>query len=643
MVVNSFTVSVAQQTNHRAIKPCPTPGTAQRLHHHTTEPPQAGIDKPSPEREIPAAAEGNSSHGIRAVEQEKRGENQALRTRNRRRSTTPAEEGRQLVTLANLLRTILELVTLVNFLRVILELEQVHQLIFLGLFGVGAILGLLTLANLLETIVELELFRGGAILELIILADCPSMEPRVGSRYRLDRKIGSGSFGEIYLGTNIQTNEEVAIKLENVKTKHPQLLYESKLYRILQGGTGIPNVRWFGVEGDYNVLVMDLLGPSLEDLFNFCNRKLSLKTVLMLADQMINRVEFFHSKSFLHRDIKPDNFLMGLGRRANQVYIIDFGLAKKYRDSSTHRHIPYRHLRSNPALSEVIDSTYNNEKVFSFDGGMPYEAKDAFHVVCWWGLENKNLTGTARYASMNTHLGIEQSRRDDMESLGFVLMYFLRGSLPWQGLKAGTKKQKYEKISEKKVSTSIEALCRGYPTEFASYFHYCRSLRFEDRPDYAYLKRIFRDLFIREGFQFDYVFDWTILKYQQSQMAAPPRAPGPNAGTSSGLPPAIPSGEEEWRLVGTSSADPSRRRGSGQLINAGSLSRQKSPAANDSASKDAMLSSSSFLGKSSGTLRQPTISGRTSPSGRNNIGIKSYDSTIKGIESLKFDDEQRLH
>ncbi|MED6109277.1 Casein kinase 1-like protein 1, partial [Stylosanthes scabra] len=135
------------------------------------------------------------------------------------------------------------------------------------------------------------------------------MEPRVGNKFRLGRKIGSGSFGEIYLGTNIQTNEEVAIKLENVKTKHPQLLYESKLYRILQGGTGIPNVRWFGVEGDYNVLVMDLLGPSLEDLFNFCSRKLSLKTVLMLADQMINRVEFIHSKSFLHRDIKPDNFL----------------------------------------------------------------------------------------------------------------------------------------------------------------------------------------------------------------------------------------------------------------------------------------------------------------------------------------------
>ncbi|XP_064997025.1 casein kinase 1-like protein 12 isoform X2 [Musa acuminata AAA Group] len=339
------------------------------------------------------------------------------------------------------------------------------------------------------------------------------MEPRVGNKFRLGRKIGSGSFGEIYLGTNIQTNEEVAIKLENVKTKHPRLLYESKLYRILQGGTGIPNVKRFGVEGDHNVLVMDLLGPSLEDLFNFCSRKLSLKTVLMLADQTINRVEFVHSKSFLHRDIKPDNFLMGLGRRANQVYIIDFGLAKKYRVTSTHQHIPYR--------------------------------------------ENKNLTGTARYASVNTHLGIEQSRRDDLESIGYVLMYFLRGSLPWQGLKAGTKKQKYEKISEKKVATSIEALCRGYPSEFASYFHYCRSLRFEDEPDYAYLKRLFCDLFIHEGYQFDYVFDWTILKYQQSMIAgAPPRAIGPSAGPSSGLVPADANNRQSGQLIWNGQVDP---------------------------------------------------------------------------------------
>ncbi|KAF1892290.1 hypothetical protein Lal_00010754 [Lupinus albus] len=554
------------------------------------------------------------------------------------------------------------------------------------------------------------------------------MEPRVGNKFRLGRKIGSGSFGEIYLGTNVQTNEEVAIKLENVKTKHPQLLYESKLYKILQGGTGIPNLKWFGVEGDYNVLVMDLLGPSLEDLFNFCSRKLSLKTVLMLADQMINRVEFVHSKSFLHRDIKPDNFLMGLGRRANQVYCIDFGLAKKYRDSSTHQHIPYR-LIGLPRITPECIGAQHTFVAESSRGGYVVRVRDCyksvqdqvvvlicnvpsiFHSLDLAGTvlillhlltannlfdhfnfrENKNLTGTARYASTNTHLGIEQSRRDDLESLGYVLMYFLRGSLPWQGLKAGNKKQKYDKISEKKVSTSIEALCRAYPTEFASYFHYCRSLRFDDKPDYAYLKRIFRDLFIREGFQFDYVFDWTILKYQQSQLATPPaRGIGPSAGTSSGLPLAATNadrqtGGEEGRPPGLVSGDSSRRRMPGPIVNSASFAKQKSPIMNDSSvNKDATLSSTNFLGQSSGS-RRVALSGsheavvgsesdirtrttefssgaaykissgqksspigssdpkRVVPSGRNASHVKNYEAAVKGIEGLQLENEERAH
>ncbi|CAI9268954.1 unnamed protein product [Lactuca saligna] len=194
---------------------------------------------------------------------------------------------------------------------------------------------------------------------------------------------------------------------------------------------GIASIHWSGVDVQDNVLVLDLLGPSLEDLFVYCGRTFSLKTVLMSADQMLTRIELMQAKGFLHRDLKPDNFLMGLGRLSTnftdcfyQVYVIDFGLAKRYRDPTTSCHIPYK--------------------------------------------ANKNLTGTACYASCNTHLGIEQSWRDDLESLGYVFLYFLRGILPWQGLKGATKKQKYDKICEKKVSTPIELNTDWFPPANAS-------------------------------------------------------------------------------------------------------------------------------------------------------------------------------
>uniref|UniRef100_A0A183DRZ1 non-specific serine/threonine protein kinase n=1 Tax=Gongylonema pulchrum TaxID=637853 RepID=A0A183DRZ1_9BILA len=273
----------------------------------------------------------------------------------------------------------------------------------------------------------------------------------VATKYKLIRKIGSGSFGDIYLAINITNGEEVAVKMESNKARHPQLLYESKVYKILQGGVGIPHIRWYGTEREYNVLVMDLLGPSLEDLFNFCSRRFTMKTVLMLADQMIGRIEYIHVKNFIHRDIKaslqfPDNFMMGIGRHCNKLFLIDFGLAKKYRDSRTRAHIPYR--------------------------------------------EDKNLTGTAR------------------------------GTLPWQGLKAATKKQKYEKISEKKMSTPVEVLCKGFPAEFAMYLNYCRGLRFDEAPDYMYLRQLFRILFRTLNHQYDYTFDWTMLKQKASQSSA---------------------------------------------------------------------------------------------------------------------------
>lgn len=293
----------------------------------------------------------------------------------------------------------------------------------------------------------------------------PSVDIRVAKKYKLLRRLGYGSFGEIYEGVDLETQEEVAIKIEAFSSKLPQLYYESKVYKCLNGGVGIPKMHlYLENEGSFNVMIIDKLGPSLEDLFNTCNRKFSLKTVLMLADQMIRRLEFMHEKCLVHRDIKPDNFLMGIKEHAHNVYIIDFGLAKRFYDKALDIHLEYR--------------------------------------------ENKPLTGTARYASVNTHLGIEQSRRDDLESLGYVLLYFLRGSLPWQGLQAKGRTEKYTLIFEKKISTPIEKLTEGFPEEFATYLNYCRSLRFVEMPDYKYLRKLFRDLFYKLNFDYDHQWDW---------------------------------------------------------------------------------------------------------------------------------------
>eukprot|EP01065_Artemidia_motanka_P045609 TRINITY_DN6736_c1_g1_i1.p1 TRINITY_DN6736_c1_g1~~TRINITY_DN6736_c1_g1_i1.p1 ORF type:complete len:335 (+),score=59.95 TRINITY_DN6736_c1_g1_i1:78-1082(+) len=318
---------------------------------------------------------------------------------------------------------------------------------------------------------------------------------RVGEKFRLGRKLGSGSFGDVYQGTYVDTGAPVAIKLEPVKTRHPQLIYEARLYKLLNHGNthtpaGLPRVYWYGVEGDYNVMVIDLLGPSLEDLFTFTGKRFSTKTTLMLADQMVARVQYVHSKGFLHRDIKPDNFLMGVGKRGHHVYIIDFGLAKKYRDPKTGRHIPYK--------------------------------------------EGKSLTGTARYASVNCHKGIEQGRRDDLEAVGHVLMYFLRGSLPWQGLKADGKKEKYDMISKTKSATSIASLCDGFPPEVAEYLTRSRAFQFEEEPDYTALRGLFRTAFERECHQLDYQFDWVAKRQKYASHSNVQPAPSSAQATAGG-------------------------------------------------------------------------------------------------------------
>lgn len=291
----------------------------------------------------------------------------------------------------------------------------------------------------------------------------------VGLHYRIGKKVGEGSFGVLFEGVDMVNGTKVAIKFEPRRTEAPQLKDEYRAYKILAGTPHIPRAYYFGQEGLYNILIIDLLGPSLEDLFEWCNRKFSVKTVVQLAVQMITLIEDLHAHDLIYRDIKPDNFLIGIpgAPDENQVHLIDFGMAKQYRDPKTKQHIPYR--------------------------------------------EKKSLSGTARYMSINTHLGREQSRRDDMEALGHVFFYFLRGSLPWQGLKAPNNKLKYEKIGEKKRTTNYYDLAQGYPIQFGRYLEIVRNLAFEETPDYEGYRLLLLSSLEDMNLTVDGQYDWMKL------------------------------------------------------------------------------------------------------------------------------------
>ena len=292
----------------------------------------------------------------------------------------------------------------------------------------------------------------------------PYINKLIFSKYLIRKKIGKGSFGTVYQGINTSNNEKIALKVEKREKNDSGTLENETLRLVYLQGEGVPCVYCYGNNLYHNLLVEELLGKSLEDLFNLYGKPFSLKTVCVLGIEMIKRIQYIHSKYYIHRDIKPDNFMIGRGQNEKKIYIIDFGLAKKYYSVSKAQHIKF--------------------------------------------ITGKHLIGTARYCGRNAHRGYEQGRRDDIESIGYVLMYFLLGVLPWQGLKVRKNEDHFEKIAQKKYSTSFEELTSGQPEEFLLFFKHVEKLEFEDQPNYIYLIGLFQKVIDKYCTDCFYDFDW---------------------------------------------------------------------------------------------------------------------------------------
>lgn len=260
------------------------------------------------------------------------------------------------------------------------------------------------------------------------------------------RELGHGAFGKVLLMEHQDGGGKLyAVKTESLRAAVPQLFYEYRVYQRIRNVQGVPRVFALWQDGRSAFMAMQVLGPSLEHEIN----KITEWDVLQwIAPKSLSIIEGIHSAGFIHRDIKPENLLCGLkGLSDRQIFLVDYGLCKRFR-METNDHISYR--------------------------------------------EGKKLTGTIRYASVHTHLGAEQSRRDDLESLGYVLVYLIRRKLPWMNAGGATKQEQHERITNIKTKMTIEQLCVGLPACFVHYFRHVRSLSFEGTPDYALLRSYFR-------------------------------------------------------------------------------------------------------------------------------------------------------
>ena len=284
------------------------------------------------------------------------------------------------------------------------------------------------------------------------------------NKYKLIRKLGQGSFGSIYQAQSKCSNKYYAVKLEEMR-QNQFVLEEESIFISYLNCPRIPKLKTFGYSGSLIILVMELLGDSLDKIFDkLPSRKMSIRCVCNIAYQLLMIFEIIHNCNIIHRDIKPANVAIGFEEKSKFIYLLDFGLSKKYRSSKTKKHFPF--------------------------------------------VQGNKLIGNARYSSINALDGGTQSRRDDLESLGYLLLYLLLGRLPWQGHISHSKEDKYYKIREIKKNTTPEELCQGLPPQIQEYVEYTRNLEYEADPDYNYLKNLFLTILKHYNWEFDYYYDW---------------------------------------------------------------------------------------------------------------------------------------
>ena len=288
-------------------------------------------------------------------------------------------------------------------------------------------------------------------------------------KYKPIEQISQGSYSVIYEGINIENDERVAIKLESRNNSNENQILEREIFYLylLRHTPGIVKIITTGKTKKYNILIEPLLGPTLYTLFLDHNKNFTIKDICQIAIQCITRLESVHKKGIIHCDIKPENFLIGL-RDKRIIYLIDFGLSKKYRSDRTKKHIQFT--------------------------------------------ITKTMIGTARYASMNALSGLQLSRRDDLESLSYVILYFLTKKLPWQGITAKSLDKRYKKIYEKKSELESWEKFKIIPIEIQNFVKYCRNLGFSEEPNYKLMKKFFYDLLDKMELEDDKNFSWIIDK-----------------------------------------------------------------------------------------------------------------------------------